>query len=408
MKKVHERFLEYVKIHTTSDYNSKTNPSTSIQFDLARKLKQDLEEIGITEVKVDENCNLIALIPANSEKNYPKMGFIAHMDTSPDMSGENVNPQIIKDYKGDDIVLNEDVTLSPKEFPELLDHVGLTLITTDGTTLLGADDKAGIAEIISAMEYIINHPEIEHGDIYIGFTPDEEIGAGTETFNLEEFKADFAYTIDGGKLGEIQYENFNAASASIKIQGRNVHPGSAKNKMINSIGIAFELDSMLPKHMIPEVTEDYEGFYHLHNIDGDVEYTELEYIIRDHDRLLFEEKKNILTEIVNYLNKKYENSIELVMEDSYYNMREKIEPHMEIVDLVIKSMEELDIRPVIEPIRGGTDGARLSFMGLPCPNIFTGGMNFHGKYEYIAIENMEKARDLIIRIVENSKDLQKN
>lgn len=408
MKKVHERFLEYVKIHTTSDYNSKTNPSTSIQFDLARKLKQDLEEIEITEVKVDENCNLIALLPANSEKNYPKMGFIAHMDTSPDMSGENVNPQIIKDYKGDDIVLNEDVTLSPKEFPELLEHVGLTLITTDGTTLLGADDKAGIAEIISAMEYIINHPEIEHGDIYIGFTPDEEIGAGTETFNLEEFKADFAYTIDGGKLGEIQYENFNAASASIKIQGRNVHPGSAKNKMINSIGIALELDSMLPKHMIPEVTEDYEGFYHLHNIDGNVEYTELEYIIRDHDRLLFEEKKNILTEIVNYLNKKYENSIELVMEDSYYNMREKIEPHMEIVDLVIKSMEELDIRPVIEPIRGGTDGARLSFMGLPCPNIFTGGMNFHGKYEYIAIENIEKARDLIIRIVENSKDLQKN
>lgn len=401
MKSVQERFFEYVKIDTKSDPKSSTHPSSEIQFDLARILEAEMKELGISDVELDENCNVYGLLPSNSNKYLPKVGFMAHMDTSFDFSGKDVKPRIVENYDGEDIQLNEDVVLSPKKFPELLDHVGLDLIVTDGTTLLGADDKAGIAEILTAMEYLIAHPEIEHGDIYIGFTPDEEIGKGVDTFNIEKFKPDFAYTIDGGRCGEIQFENFNAAYGRISIKGANVHPGASKNKMVNSIAIGMELDSLLPEAMRPQYTERYEGFFHLNEISGNVENTKMNYIIRDHDKVKFNEKKELLQAAVDYINKKYPGTVEAEIADTYYNMREVVKPKMEIIDIVVEAMNELDITPIIEPIRGGTDGARLSFMGIPCPNIFTGGMNAHGKYEYVAIQSMEKATELIIKIAEN-------
>ncbi len=406
MQNLTERFLNYVKFETTSDENSPTCPSTKNQMEFAKRIAAELKEIGLVEVEVDENGYVMATCPANTTRDLPVIGFIAHMDTSPDMSGKNVNPKIIKNYDGNDIILNEEagIVLSPSDFPELLENKGLDLITTDGTTLLGADDKAGIAEIITAMEYLISHPELPHGKIRIAFTPDEEIGRGADLFDVKKFGASFAYTLDGGPIGELEYENFNAASAKITIQGRNVHPGSAKGKMVNSALIAMELNSMLPVNERPEYTEKYEGFYHLTNINGTVENTTISYIIRDHSRELFENKKILLQEIVDFLNKKYGDIITLEVKDSYYNMKEMIEPKMFIVDLAKEAMENVGIIPKIQPIRGGTDGARLSFMGLPCPNIFTGGFNFHGKYEYIPIQSMEKAVETVLEIIRLSTE----
>ncbi|TJX67582.1 peptidase T [Soehngenia saccharolytica] len=406
MQNLTERFLNYVKIETTSDENSPTYPSTKNQLEFAKQIANELKEIGLVEVEVDENGYVMATCPANTNKDLPVIGFIAHMDTSPDMSGKNVNPKIVKNYDGKDIELNKEagIVLSPSDFPELLDNIGLDLITTDGTTLLGADDKAGIAEIITAMEYLLSHPELPHGKIRIAFTPDEEIGRGADLFDVKKFGASFAYTLDGGPIGELEYENFNAASAKITIQGRNVHPGSAKGKMVNSALVAMELNSMLPVNERPEFTEKYEGFYHLTNISGTVENTTISYIIRDHSRELFENKKILLQEIVDFLNKKYGDIITLEVKDSYYNMKEMIEPKMFIVDLAKEAMENVGIIPKIQPIRGGTDGARLSFMGLPCPNIFTGGFNFHGKYEYIPIQSMEKAVETVLEIIRLSTE----
>ncbi len=406
MQNLTERFLNYVKIETTSDENSPTCPSTKNQLEFAKQIANELKEIGLEEVEVDENGYVMATCPANTNKDLPVIGFIAHMDTSPDMSGKNVNPKIVKNYDGKDIELNKEagIVLSPSDFPELLDNIGLDLITTDGTTLLGADDKAGIAEILTAMEYLISHPELPHGKIRIAFTPDEEIGRGADLFDVKKFGASFAYTLDGGPIGELEYENFNAASAKITIQGRNVHPGSAKGKMVNSALVAMELNSMLPVNERPEFTEKYEGFYHLTNISGTVENTTISYIIRDHSRELFENKKILLQEIVDFLNKKYGDIITLEVKDSYYNMKEMIEPKMFIVDLAKEAMENVGIIPKIQPIRGGTDGARLSFMGLPCPNIFTGGFNFHGKYEYIPIQSMEKAVETVLEIIRLSTE----
>ncbi len=403
MNNVKERFLKYVSFSTQSDSGSSSCPSTQGQFVLGEFLVEELKELGLKDVKIDENGYVTGVLPANTKKVIQTVGFIAHMDTSPDMSGENVNPQIIENYKGDDIILNKEnnIVLSPSEFPKLKNYIGNDIVTTDGTTLLGADDKAGVAEIVTAMEYLIAHPDIEHGDIKVGFTPDEEIGRGADKFDVEGFNADFAYTIDGGEVGELEYENFNAAFASIEIQGRNVHPGTAKNTMINSMSLAMELHSLLPVHQVPEATENYEGFFHLINFDGSVEKTSIAYIIRDHDMAKFEEKKELMTQVVEFMNKKYGNRFMLMLKDSYYNMREKIEPVMYVVELARKSMEQEGIKPLIHPIRGGTDGARLSYMGLPTPNIFTGGHNFHGKYEYIPIQSMEKAVKTIVRIVQN-------
>ncbi len=397
-----KRFIKYIKVETSSDESSIVVPSTPNQLAFAKELAQELSSIGLSDVSVDDKGYVMATLPANIEKSVPVVGFIAHMDTSPDMSGLNVKPKVIENYKGGDIVLNEEenIILSPKDFPELIDHIGMDLITTDGTTLLGADNKAGLAEIVTAMEYLVKHPSIKHGTIRIGFTPDEEIGRGADYFDVEKFKADFAYTIDGGPIGELQYENFNACRAHITIQGRNVHPGSAKNKMINSISIATELNSMLPVHQVPEATEMYEGFFHIVHFEGSVEKTKTAYIIRDHSKEKFQEKKQLITEAVAFLNKKHGHIITLDLKDSYYNMREKIEPVIHIVDIAKKAMEDIGIRPIIEPIRGGTDGARLSYMGLPCPNIFTGGLNYHGKYEYVSIQGMEKATYTILRIIE--------
>lgn len=403
MDKIVERFLKYVKIHTTSDSESNSHPSTSRQFDLAKILVEELKELGLEEISLDENGYVMATLPSNINKEVPTIGFIAHMDTSPDLSGENVNPQIVVNYEGEDILLNEEkqIILSPKDFPELKEYIGQTLITTDGNTLLGADDKAGIAEILTAIEYLIEHPEIKHGVVKIGFTPDEEIGKGADLFDVKKFAADFAYTVDGGEVGELEYENFNAAGARIKIQGRNIHPGSAKNKMINSIEIGMEINSLLPENQKPQYTEDYEGFFHLTDFRGSVEETEMYYIIRDHNRELFEEKKKLLSKIVGLVNIKYgDHLIELDIRDQYYNMKEKIEPVIEIVDLAKEAMEKVHIEPKIQPIRGGTDGARLSFEGLPCPNIFTGGYNFHGRFEYIPVESMKKAVEVIVKIAE--------
>ncbi|OPZ30222.1 MAG: Peptidase T [Bacteroidetes bacterium ADurb.BinA174] len=397
-----ERFIKYVKIDTQSDENNSQTPSTQKQFNLAKEVEREMIEMGLTEVSLDNNCYLMATLPSNINKEVPTIGFIAHFDTSPDMSGENVNPRIVKNYDGKDIVLNEEQNIisSPNDFPELLKFVGDDIIVTDGTTLLGADDKAGIAEIMTAMEYLIAHPEIKHGKIRIGFTPDEEIGRGADKFDVEKFGAEWAYTMDGSEIGELEYENFNAAVAKISIQGRNVHPGYAKNKMINALHIANELVQMLPANEKPEHTEKYEGFFHLIALNGGVEDATLTYIIRDHDRNIFENRKKVMEQAVSYLNARYDNRLTLEMRDQYYNMREKVEPVKHVVDYAFQAMEEVGITPIVKPIRGGTDGARLSFMGLPCPNIFAGGMNFHGRYEFIPIKAMEKATQVIVKIAE--------
>ncbi|CAK7000413.1 peptidase T [Tissierella sp. P1] len=402
MSKLIDRFLQYVKHETTSDESSTSVPSTSNQLEFAKILGRELEEIGLSDVSVDENGYVMATLPSNTENKAPIIGFIAHMDTSPDMSGNNVKPKIISNYNGEDIVLNdeENIIMSTKDFPDLKDYIGHDLITTDGTTLLGADNKAGIAEIITAVEYLIQNPHIPHGTVKIGFTPDEEIGRGADCFDVEKFGADFAYTVDGGPIGELEYENFNAATAKIYIQGRNVHPGTAKNKMINSILIANELNSMLPVDERPEYTEGYEGFYHLMAFNGSVEKTEIAYIIRDHSMEKFETKKETLKRAIEFLNHKYGDIITLEISDSYYNMKEKIEPVMYVIDIAKKAMENLDIKPLIKPIRGGTDGARLSYIGLPCPNLFTGGHNYHGRFEYIPIFAMEKSVETILKIIE--------
>lgn len=397
-----DRFIKYARIDTQSDENSTQTPSTQKQFNLAKEVEKEALEMGLVDVSLDNNCYLMATLPSNTSKKVPVIGFISHFDTSPDMSGNNVNPRIVKNYDGKDIVLNETnkVILSPEDFPELLYHKGEDIIVTDGTTLLGADDKAGIAEIMSAMQYLIDHPEIEHGKIRIGFTPDEEIGRGADKFDVEKFGADWAYTMDGSEVGELEYENFNAASAKIEIQGRNVHPGYAKDKMINAMHIANELISLLPREQRPEYTEGYEGFYHLISMNGSVEEANLSFIIRDHDREKFEDRKKILMSSVDLLNKQYDNRLKLTLKDQYYNMREKVEPVMHIVDYAYRAMQELGIEPKVKPIRGGTDGSKLSFMGLPCPNIFAGGMNFHGKYEFLPVPSLEKASKVIVKIAE--------
>lgn len=396
-----ERFLKYVSFTTTSDENTGLTPSTPGQMIFAQSLQNELKNIGLSDVSIDENGYVMATLPSNTDKVLPTIGFIAHMDTSPEMTAKHVVPSIIKNYNGETIILNseENIKLSPTEFPELKKYIGQDLIVTNGKTLLGADDKAGIAEIVTAMEYLINHPEIKHGNIKIAFTPDEEIGQGAQHFNVEKFNADWAYTIDGGEIGELEYENFNAASAKITFFGRNVHPGYAKHKMLNSIRIGQQFASMLPRHETPEHTENYEGFYHLISLEGSVEKTTLLYIIRDHDKSKFESRKKEFQHLVNKIAAEFgTESVNLEIKDQYYNMREKIEPSMHIIDLASKAMREVGIEPKIKPIRGGTDGAQLSFKGLPCPNIFTGGHNFHGRYEYIPIQSMEKAMQVIIKI----------
>lgn len=401
------RFLKYVKIATDSNPENLQCPSSDIQWDLGKVIVEDLKELGLEDISLDENCYIMATLPANCTEKIPSIGFIAHMDTAPAYNGIGVNPRIVK-YEGGDIVLNKElnIILSPKDFSHMNNYIGQDLIVTDGKTLLGADDKAGIVEIIEAIKYLKEHPEIKHGEIKIGFTPDEEIGRGANFFDVEKFNCKFAYTVDGGELGELEYENFNAASAVIKIKGRDIHPGTAKNSMINSIMIAMELNSMLPPEQRPEHTENYEGFFLLNDMKGTVEDTTMNYIIRDHSMKKFNEKKNLIKAAVMYLQLKYKDAcIEIEVKDSYYNMREKIEPVMYVIDLAKKSMEELGIEPHIRPIRGGTDGARLSYKGLPCPNLFTGGHNFHGKFEYISVQSMEKARDLIVKIIENTAKL---
>lgn len=396
-----KRFTTYVKVDTQSNEDSETCPSTDVQWTLLRMLRDELESIGMEEVHLDENGYLFATLPSNTDKEVPVIGFLAHVDTATDFTGKNVNPQIVENYDGKAIVLNKEqgVVLSPDEYPNLKNYIGQTLITTDGTTLLGADDKAGVAEIVTAMDYLLKHPEIKHGKIRVAFTPDEEIGRGPHKFDVKAFGADFAYTMDGGPLGELEYETFNAASAKITVRGNNIHPGSAKGKMVHSAKIAMELHSLLPEDEVPERTEGYEGFYHLLSIHGDVEQTKLYYIIRDHDREKFEAKKANLQSIVNRLKEKYgEENITLELADQYYNMKEKIEPVKEIVDIAHDAMKSLGIEPVISPVRGGTDGSQLSYMGLPTPNIFAGGENMHGKYEYVSVETMEKAVQVIVEI----------
>jgi tripeptide aminopeptidase len=403
ISKVYDRFIRYTKIDTQSDPNSDTCPSTKKQFHLAKELVKELNGMGLKEVSLDKNGYVMATLPSNMDKDVPVIGFIAHMDTSPDFSGHGVNPQIIEKYDGKDIILNkkQDIVLSPVDFPELKKYIGLDIITTDGTTLLGADDKAGIAEIISAIEYLCENPDIKHGTIKICFTPDEEIGRGADKFDIKTFGANFAYTLDGGEIGELEYENFNASIAKIKVKGRNVHPGTAKNQMINSMMIAMELHAMLPVQERPEFTEKYEGFFMLMSIKGNVEETSANYILRDHNMAKFRKKNVLLENIVEFLNNKYgDGTVELDLKDQYYNMKEKIEPVMYIIHTAEQAMEEVGVEPNIKPIRGGTDGARLSFMGLPTPNIFTGGHNFHGKFEYIPIQSMQKAVEVILKIIE--------
>ncbi|WP_262118746.1 peptidase T [Bacillus subtilis] len=396
-----ERFTTYVKVDTQSDESVDTCPSTPGQLTLGNMLVDELKSIGMQDAAIDENGYVMATLPSNTEKDVPTIGFLAHVDTATDFTGKNVNPQIIESYDGKDIVLNEklQVTLSPDQFPELSGYKGHTLITTDGTTLLGADNKAGIAEIMTAMDYLIKHPEIKHGAIRVAFTPDEEIGRGPHKFDVKRFNASFAYTVDGGPLGELEYESFNAAAAKITIKGNNVHPGTAKGKMINSAKIAMKLNSLLPADEAPEYTEGYEGFYHLLSIQGDVEETKLHYIIRDFDKENFQNRKETMKRAVKELQNEYgRDRILLDMNDQYYNMREKIEPVIEIVNIAKQAMENLGIEPKISPIRGGTDGSQLSYMGLPTPNIFTGGENFHGKFEYISVDNMVKAVNVIVEI----------
>ncbi len=400
--KVHERFIKYAKVDTQSDENSDLTPSTLKQFDLAHLVEIEMRELGLTDISLDDKCYLMGTYPSNVDVKIPTIGFIAHFDTSPDMSGKDVNPRIIKNYDGSEIVLNEEenIVLSTKDFPEVLKYKGEDLIVTDGTTLLGADDKAGIAEIITAIEYLKAHPEIKHGDIRIGFTPDEEIGRGADFFDVQKFNAEWAYTMDGGEVGELEYENFNAASAKVSVQGRNVHPGYAKNKMINALHIVNELVGMLPINERPEYTEKYEGFFHLVGISGGVDEANVSYIIRDHDRVKFETRKKQIQQIVDYLNNKYDNRLKLELKDQYYNMREMVEPKMHVVNYAFKAMKEVGVEPNVKPIRGGTDGARLSYMGLPCPNIFAGGVNFHGRYEFVPIQSLEKATNVVVKIAE--------
>lgn len=398
---VTDRFLRYVKFDTQSDELTNLTPSTPGQFKFAQALEKELRELGLEEISLDDNGYLMATLPANTDKpNVPVVGFIAHLDTSPDMSGHNVKPRIVENYDGNEILLNEaeKVILSPSQFPELLNYRGQDLIVTDGTTLLGADDKAGIAEIISAVVWLQNHPEVKHGKIRIAFNPDEEIGQGAHKFDVDCFGADWAYTMDGGEIGELEYENFNAAVAKVTFKGRNVHPGYAKHKMVNSIRMANQFILMLPRWETPEHTEGYEGFYHLVQIEGDVEKTTLTYIIRDHDRDRFERRKKELEHLVRKTNNEFPDSCSIEIHDQYYNMREKIEPVMHIIEIAEQAMKDAGVTPKVQPIRGGTDGAQLSFKGLPCPNIFAGGLNFHGRYEFVSIPSMEKARDVIVEI----------
>ncbi|OAB75699.1 peptidase T [Cochleicola gelatinilyticus] len=396
-----DRFIGYVTVDTESDPESNTTPSTEKQWDLANALVEELKEIGMQDVTIDDNAYIMATLPSNIDKEVPVIGFVSHFDTTPDFTGANVKPQIIENYDGKDIVLNEaeNIVLSPSDFDDLLLYKGQTLITTDGTTLLGADDKAGIAEIVSAMEYLINHPEIKHGTIRVGFTPDEEIGRGAHKFDVEKFGADWAYTMDGSQVGELEYENFNAAGAVVTVKGKIVHPGYAKGKMVNSMYIATDYINSLPRMETPEHTEDRQGFFHLYSINGEVDSTKLQYIIRDHDKEHFEARKEIMIKLADELNAQYEKeAITVEIKDQYFNMREKVEPVMHIVDVAEEAMKQANIQPLIKPIRGGTDGSQLSFMGLPCPNIFAGGHNFHGRYEYVPVESMQKAIEVIVNI----------
>lgn len=398
-----DRFISYVKIDTQSDESSEATPSTPKQWDLANKLRDELQEMGMQEVSIDEHAYVMATLPSNVDHEVPTIGFVAHFDTTPDFTGTNVNPQIIENYDGKDIVLNKDknIILSPEYFDDLLQYKGQTLITTDGTTLLGADDKAGITEIMEAMKYLIEHPEVKHGKIRVCFTPDEEIGRGAHKFDVEKFGAEWAYTMDGSQIGELEYENFNAAGAVVTVTGKSVHPGYAKDKMINSMYIAQDFISSLPRLETPEHTEGRQGFFHLNGISGDVEETKLNYIIRDHDRKHFEARKEMMKNLAQEICEQYERDcVRVEIKDQYFNMREKVEPVMHIVDIAEEAMKQLDITPEIKPIRGGTDGAQLSFMGLPCPNIFAGGHNFHGKYEYVPVESMQKATEVIVKIAE--------
>jgi tripeptide aminopeptidase len=396
-----ERFTSYVKVDTQSNENSENTPSTEGQLTLANMLVQELKTIGMSEVTIDENGYVMATLPANTDKDVPTIGFLAHVDTATDFTGKSVNPQVVENFDGNQIILNEEqnIILSPADFPELPQYKGHTLITTDGTTLLGADNKAGIAEIMTAMAYLIKHPEIKHGKIRVAFTPDEEIGRGPHKFDVRAFDAKFAYTVDGGPLGELEYESFNAASAKVTFKGKNVHPGTAKGKMVNSAKMAMDFNSKLPAEEAPEHTAGYEGFFHLSSINGDVEETTLHYIIRDFDRDSFQARKDLMQKITNELRLTYgETRVELEMNDQYYNMKDKIEPVKEIVDIAYEAMENLGIKPIVKPIRGGTDGSQLSYMGLPTPNIFTGGENFHGRFEYISVDNMLKSVETIVEI----------
>ncbi|WP_417887401.1 peptidase T [Zunongwangia sp.] len=402
-KEVLNRFLNYISIDTQSNPESNSTPSTDKQWKLANQLATELEEMGMQDVSIDDNAYIMATLPPNITKKVPTIGFISHFDTSPDFNGKNINPQIIEDYDGGDIVLNKEknIILSSEYFEDLKQYKGQTIITTDGTSLLGADDKAGVTEIMSAMEFLINHPEIKHGTIKIGFTPDEEIGRGAHKFDVEKFGADWAYTMDGSQIGELEYENFNAASAKVTVSGKSVHPGYAKDKMVNSMYIAQDFINSLPRLETPEHTEGRQGFFHLSNINGDVEETVLQYIIRDHDKKHFEARKKVIADLGIEICKQYQSEcVKVEVTDQYKNMREKIEPNLHIVELAKKAMEAVNIEPIIKPIRGGTDGSQLSFMGLPCPNIFAGGHNFHGKYEYVPLESMLKATEVIIKIAE--------
>tara|TARA_B110000037_G_scaffold22685_1_gene25609 strand:- start:22404 stop:23645 length:1242 start_codon:yes stop_codon:yes gene_type:complete len=406
-KHILNRFISYVKIDTESDPSSTSTPSSEKQWDLANKLADELKAIGMQDVSIDSNAYIMATLPSNVDHDVPTIGFVSHFDTSPDFTAKNVSPQIIENYDGTDIVLNEkeSIVLSPDYFEDLLLYKGQTLITTDGTTLLGADDKAGICEIVSAMEYLIKHPEIKHGTLKVGFTPDEEIGRGANKFDVKKFGADWAYTMDGSQIGELEYENFNAAGAVIKVKGKIVHPGYAKGKMINSMYYASKFIDTLPKEETPEQTEGYEGFYHLHSMEGKVEDTVLQYIVRDHDRNKFESRKQYLVDLVETLNSELESLVyEIEIKDQYYNMKEMVIPVMHIVDIAEDAMKALDIEPLIKPIRGGTDGSQLSFMGLPCPNIFAGGHNFHGRYEYVPLESILSATEVICKIAELTQD----
>ena len=407
MQHIIDRFISYVTIDTESDASSETTPSTAKQWDLANKLVEELRAIGMQEVTIDDKAYIMATLPSNVHHEVPTIGFVSHFDTTPDFTGANVKPQIVTNYDGKDIVLNaaENIILSPSYFKDLLQYKGQTLITTDGTTLLGADDKAGITEIVTAMEFLINNPEIKHGKIRVGFTPDEEIGRGAHHFDVEKFDAQWAYTMDGSQIGELEYENFNAAGAKIIFKGKSVHPGYARGKMINSMLIANDFINALPSSETPETTKGYEGFYHVHHLSGSIEETVLELIIRDHSKIKFEKRKEKIAKITAKINKKFakqfgEDIVITEIKDQYYNMKEKVVPVKHIVDIAEKAMRELDIKPLIKPIRGGTDGCQLSYKGLPCPNIFAGGHNFHGKYEYVPVESMQKAVEVIVKIAE--------